>query len=1542
MMKLRMFFVFVLALSAFCVLGGDGVVQRFGNVKAFQLYDGIKDPDTKLEALKDGGGEYVRLSGISKAPTRPGGNYYISCYATLDEPLDLEGKALVLEAKTTHPVNKIFFEIHLCDKNSRQRVWTFLPRGTTLTGDWKEYHLQCETPTVTHQWMKAPDPKLKANNINRLFVKIGSGVPGTPIDVCVRHLKLVKPWQSVFKIERTKQCIRETVLVQDGKPEAVILHPETEAGRKCADALATLISAKTGVAIPVRPGTQADAIPESTAIILGTMNDNPALSLLYARMLTPVDWVCPGDGGSLVHTVFDPFGKHRNVIVMGASDADGLAKALAAITPAINKAATKGNLILPRLFERNYSPAFLRYYAYADDPDSPDIIDQGLKRARETWKQGRHCNIAYDLQHTGAHYLLTGNHSYAKLFVKTWKLYNDYANTKPDQHGGPWGWDSDFPSIYLAAYWDSVEEDETLTEAEKLETFHIMMRFFQEKICSRCEGWATRDYVIHNHATFPALGMARIGIYLTTNYPKMMEGQRWLKHSDQLFARHSAYGKISEDCNSYQWITNSHLLKFATFRPLPLIFDNGGAKRIVDYCLLMMNNFGYQVPSGDIAAWRLISSEVYCLDVAAQFLGDRDALWATLLKRNPRRLTPQLFGYTPKPVELTPPTRFNGVLTWPVDQKYYDSYKPVGAPWNGGAPRRAAREDCVDKISFREKMDPEALYLLYDGLANGGHKHDDGNSILQFCRFSRIWLADNDYFKATLKYHNSLALLKNGESTQLPSYSQLLGTADTPEVGYSLTQVVNYSGATWQRAIVWLKPTNAIAVLDRVIALEDAEYQASLLWHGIGDAKLTEDGMLLTQKGPCMWLQINRDTCMQLTDDAALGANWAGYPHADPLVRSFNAISTRKLRNGESIQFITLFHGRADGNEPAWNIMRSNNGFFIDDGTSPVVLGFADGNGSDNEALLALHSPAGILKLGSATDKAAVTRVPAQLSPDAFRKKYPAQALTAVKSPVAAQLPSLKAACKAAWSVAPRPDSFIISGNKRLGNVLTQRPKLTCDPAPLAANIFNASSPNSVDALLDGAWNTTDASVMFPPDKTVEITLDFPAAVSLTGFNWKQWYATTSSKKAAFILEHATLQASSDGFKKDIRSLYDFTETQKHPNFGTPVEYNAVFAPANCTALRLQLKPKAGTAVYLGELITRGNVLPGQGLPDNLYPIGRISAVTTARLAKGTLHSLLVTSLDGDVFAFSQDGNLLWHRNFIAPINDIDAVDIDNDGIDEFVLAREDCKLSLHKADASIIWENEIPRYRVKPAANIVRHGDLDGDGYPEVVCGANSWRFHAYNARTGKELWNYESVHPSRSGVVDDINGDGKAEVICGTHYYWMPVLDGNGKKIWNTNFGPICHDIATGNFFRSPNKGILYASANNFFYLYSHDGKLVFSVNTGNEVLKVLAADSDGDGADDVIAGGLSRYLYCFKPDGSRAWLINLHAGIKALATLPGNGPATILAGTDDANLYQITNGNLTGRTPLSAPITHIIVINNSIFVTTTDGLVTRLNLN
>ena len=643
----------------------------------------------------------------------------------------------------------------------------------------------------------------------------------------------------IAKLTEPAKLVRDTPLVKDGRPVSIILHPDTDAGRQAAAAIASAVRALTGCRLPVRPGTPADVQPDRTAILIGNVNTNPAMTLLYARFFTPVDFICPGKGGSLVHTVFDPLGKKLNAVVVGASDDAGLAKAADHLVALIRQQKKGKNLVLPRIFAADYSADFRARFPIAGVAPAADRLKTGLQEGQKALDEGRHTSVAGELAKVALRYQLNGDAVEAKLYAALWDMYAKSAVDDPSKFGGPWGFDSDFASMEVVSGWRIVENDPSLTDAERLSVTRSLGRWVSEPVVTSLADPAL-NRVLHNHETFPALGTLFAGLYFTEVCPAA-EGPEWLQLVDNQFRRQATYFKPQEDCNGYQWLTNGHLFRYSVARPDPTVFDNGNAKKIVDYCIGTMDNLGIQVPYGDTGSWKCWDSEMACLNIYAFVKGDPAAIWTAARKTAVKNYA-ALYGYC-RDATAEAPKDYNGVRRWPLEPHYVKTFPPE---------KPIPMESLFDKISFREGFDPASPYLLLDGLSNGGHKHFDGNSLPRLTQFGRIWLADNDYFKSAVKYHNSLMVFRDGQGGQIPAYTRFIGSGENDRFGYSQTKIEDYTGVDWVRTVVWLKRLGAFVVLDRLTAKEANDYQFRLLWHGVGAATLSEKGMLLTQKGPSL------------------------------------------------------------------------------------------------------------------------------------------------------------------------------------------------------------------------------------------------------------------------------------------------------------------------------------------------------------------------------------------------------------------------------------------------------------------------------------------------------------------------------------------------------------------------------------------------------------------------------------------------------------------------------------------------------------------
>jgi hypothetical protein len=864
------------------------------------------------------------------ATTRDGSKYF-GVMVSLPKPIDLTGRRVLFHARTNHPDTTAAFYVRAYNRGESKPAWSFNSWNGQLAASWREFGIQEGLSLSGLAWEKGTVEDRVATAIDRFEFIIGTRDNDVPVDALLDSIRVGEKLMSLEDLEAAHLSDSNTTLVDDGKAVVTILHPDSESGSKAAATVAASIADRTGVTPSIRIGTESDQIPGGATILLGNVDNNPAMLLLYARYMTPADSVCPGSDGALVHTICDPFGRGANVIVAAASVDAGVAKAVEVLVDQIAKQAKGRSLTLPRLFEKHYGESFLKRFGWADDEPADNRLERGLKQGQDALDKGSHTSVAGVLASVANRYLLTGHSVEAELYVKLWDLYAESAVADPRKFGGPWGFDSDFRSAQVVTGWDLIEDDPVLSEKDRLRTTKSLGRWLTEAVIPSCAGAATSTRVPHNHQTFPGLGALYAGLYLTNHYD-LVEGRVWLGIADAMFRRQAGYFKPHEDCNGYQWLTNGHLMRYCLARPDFTLFENGNGGRIIDYCIGTMDNLGYQVPYGDTGSWQCWNSEMICLDMFSYATGSPEARWAANWKRTLKNTAETHAFYQLAPGDR--PERFNGVTVWPLEPQYYASHGAEGSP---------PVERCFDKIAFREAMDPEAAYLLLDGLSNGGHKHLDGNSLPRLTLFDRIWLADNDYYKAPVKFHNSVTVFQDGQSRAIPDYVEFIGAGETERFGYSKTRLGDYAGVDWVRTVVWLKERQAFVVLDQLTARSNDEYQFRTLWHGVGDATLDETGLLLMQKGPSLRIEIAPGPELELRADTELGANWKGYPHADPVVHSLQAVATVNLAQGESHLFASVLHGSPDGIAETWDIDFLGDAQGIKLTTGDSTLGFVLG-----------------------------------------------------------------------------------------------------------------------------------------------------------------------------------------------------------------------------------------------------------------------------------------------------------------------------------------------------------------------------------------------------------------------------------------------------------------------------------------------------------------------------------------------------------------------------------------------------------------------
>ncbi len=1513
---------------------------------------------TKLEIntdpayLSEGKGS-LHVSSVS--PQDATGNTYVSVDIRIDA-VDMNQRALVFDAWTSQPRHSEALYVRGYDA-ADNCVLSWGSWGGLLQVDKTTFEL---FPGVSRGGLRWETKELKSDDISavvKLRFFTGAHDAGVAFDMYLDNVQAVRKEMKAFAdITEPKRLYPDTALVISGEAQAIIVTPDDADWKTLAAELSAVIREATGAELPVRIADEVsdDDLLATNAMMLGTIINNRRLLYPYSHSLVFADSVFPGDGGFELRSVHDPWGTGKNLICIGASDAEGASLGVDAFKAYITKGA---DLILPRMLEVKLTGAALGAYGrtFSTPPDEKWEKSQKDRCENHLRTAGTRGLFSF-AQGIGRTYAVTRQEAYAQMFV--WMIKRTYENylSDPKTYGGPWGMDSDFHIYGVIPAWDAVEECPAISDEDRLEVTKILFRWVSE-VGPRKTASAGSKRVRFNHQTFPALGCLYAGQYFDRYY-HAFEGEEWIKVADGTFQFQLNATKAHCDCNSYQWHTLHHVIRYCLARPDLSYFESGNVRVNADYAILTMNNLGYQVPYGDIGGWGPIGGEMHMLRAAEWFYRDGRYQWALDKKAQVRKHSAfsDFSATTTAPQE---PVDLIGTKVWPLDDLWYDTFKGENF---------VTREQAFDKVAFRNGFDAEDQYLLLDGLAVGGHGHMDANAVLQWSENERIWLADVDYIKSLPKYHNGVLILRDGQSAKIPGFCELENLADLPSLGASRTVLRNYAGVDWHRSVIWLKDRLFITV-DRMAAQEPGDYSFRAVWQTIGKVRLDGSAMAIEQKGQHATVAMTPDTHCLVNDDPATGRNWASYPYAEePVVRVFQGIINANLDAGQHASLFTVLH--ASGEQPSEvRVTRlGDNMAAITGAGEPVIVAVADAAGRmvlpgaiEAEADLIVLTPrkfygVGVRQVkfmeqtqtiaGGADIEAdiasgeAVIRTPVATTAGVEQTSErivfeqtgsPADVASLMRVIMASAPPTATAATATTkapeltelWSYMEKPEGYLLTNNAGVPERVPTVLEMTCDPAPLAANVFSGiGGANNLDNIINGGDTGTGDAVMWDADQEVTIALRLDNPYDLDSLMVKAWYATSSSKNKLFQIGRLRLLASNDGFARDTRTLIDFKDDEEHGNWGFPGHQPEVYEfdklGEKARDVRLILTPRKGTGIYVAEVQLWGS---GPGLAqararakDDAPAAYQFTSIVCADLDGDGRDETIAGSTNGKVYCLDAGGKLLWEFDCSGRVNSVCVVDFYGDGKPTVIAGTRAAQVVALDATGRKIWAYDVPFYKRKGNVATVFAADIGGEGKQVVIAGADNWRYHAIDA-DGKKLWHQESVHRSTAGCAVDLTGDGRQEVVCGTEYYWWPVAKPeDGSKLWGygTRGGPGLNAVAAGDIDGDGTPEVIFGGADTQLQVVSADGKPLWQFNTGDEVTSVACADVNADGKAEIIASSLSFNVYCVDGQGQLLWRQELPNQVRAATVFSGAAGLMVAAGCDDRAVYLLhaADGTIVGR--------------------------------
>jgi len=1261
------------------------------------------------------------------------------------------------------------------------------------------------------------------------------------------------------ELEKPKKIHLETIIVEDGKARAIIVAPNDMSYMNLAFLLREKIRDLGGVSLEVlgEDEFREENYKSFNLIVLGNIENNRLIGYLYVHYYAFSDAVFPGEGGYELRTIHDPWGDGRNIILIGATDLIGAKRGVKEFLKILKPGRTLSVGRIIRVKSGRIPPSLMN--------PSQDLMRRLEEKAVAAMESEAHGNLAPYLSAAGIMYYVTGNDCYAKLFKRLAYMYWEYYKrpmTTTREAFGRWGFDADFYLHQMMPAWDLVEESPVFTDEDRLNITRIFIEFIrhvpphtgQIDVSGKIKPDET---VRHNHATFAALGLAYAGIYFSKYYG-LNEAEFWIKLSDKVFAGQSKAFKPICNCNSYQWLTLYHTLKYALVTRKLHYLESGNARKSADLAIISTDNLGYQVPYGDAGSYHGGWSQIPFLRGVAYYYRDGRYEWIIRKKMEAMKeiykekkfvenwpdvvnsLGIHQFAVNIEPKE---PVDLLGVKSFPLDREFFNYH---------GEHTLTPYEKTFDKIVMRASYDPQKQYLLLDGLSCGGHSHPNGNAILRITDRGRIWLDDCTYMLGQMKHHNTLLVYKDGQSKVIPKFCELESIADLKEIGFSETAVKNYNGVDWYRNIVWLKEKYFI-ILDEVEAKESNEYSFHVIWRAVGSPIKRANSLTVKQRGVCLTIQNMDGAEIKFEEDSEAGKDWINYKYAKPVVHVMRQVTDTFLMQGDKCTLINLLYTFEGERKPVIKATRVGKAQIAIYGDEIAYIGVAGKGETVNlnirgENILSINTDASAYYFSQS--RCAVVNASFLECGEVFFKS---------SSPI-----SIEICIKDEDAVidAPNPCEIAFAADVSEVKVYGEPSLLEKTGKVFRMHVKPGKYTLSLPGLSKTGFAIKLANITFPEEKM---------KISGVKRRIKKRFGLIEvwSKKAKIGHDFTSITAvdlNNDGLDEIVAGSTD-GKVYVFSRFGSEIwSFNAGGKVTSIHASDVDGDGKIEVicgledgAIYLlnseGSQKWKFIFLPHIGKPS-------VATIFTADLNMDGREEIIAGLTNWLYFALKSDGNTLWKSEAIWPATVGCAADVDGDGKVE-VLAGTKLNLSLINPDGSVRWRFSGGRDHYSPFGKgrvlDVYVGDIDEDGEVEILCACSDGYLYALNAM-GRLKWKYNVGEEAIRVSAADINGDGKMEVIVGSTNFNIYSLRSDGEKIWRKNLKDVIRDINLNDVDGDGKVEVISGCGNRLVILGgSGDEKAWYNVN--GLVSKIVTSDLDNDGEKEIIVTAKNKGIFILK---------------------------------------------------------------------------------
>ncbi|NOZ22231.1 MAG: hypothetical protein GXP25_14220 [Planctomycetes bacterium] len=368
-------------------------------------------------------------------------------------------------------------------------------------------------------------------------------------------------------------------------------------------------------------------------------------------------------------------------------------------------------------------------------------------------------------------------------------------------------------------------------------------------------------------------------------------------------------------------------------------------------------------------------------------------------------------------------------------------------------------------------------------------------------------------------------------------------------------------------------------------------------------------------------------------------------------------------------------------------------------------------------------------------------------------------------------------------------------------------------------------------------------------------------------------------------------------------------------------------------------------AAVLAKLPVASKAEPKKHLPnvaDQLQVVGRRDGKSGveclwAGMLSGQKGSVLVGRRDGSVEALVGDAlKPAWTYRCERVVNSIDVGDLNGDGGPEIAVGSDDHHLHALSRDGKLLWKWKPPfdwqKAKIaysqwlwpEPFVKKVAVHDLNGDGKSDIVAGTGMNTFGV--SGEGKQLWafrNNKSHCPSMRAIVFlDVNGDGIEEPVGGASDMWycapMWAIGPKGQEMPIGPKGELKYFSGDGwcsgvkvavaeDLLGKGKKGLAYGTRLGGLWCYPDpdDWSKRWYRRFADEIDLLVTMCGKDKTKLIVVAGGDTKWVTAFDPDGNRVWAVYFDHAISSMAA--SSDQDRLYVGCEDGTVFELDS---TGR--------------------------------